>query len=68
MAAEIHPDAIQNLINGDHGDPFALLGPHPVERRRVDPRVPPDGENAGRAVRGIRQADRNEPFTRRGFF
>jgi 1,4-alpha-glucan branching enzyme len=28
MAAHIHPDAIQNLINGDHGDPFALLGPH----------------------------------------
>jgi 1,4-alpha-glucan branching enzyme len=31
MAADIHPDAIQNLINGDHGDPFALLGPHAVE-------------------------------------
>ena len=28
MAADIHPDAIQNLISGDHGDPFALLGPH----------------------------------------
>jgi 1,4-alpha-glucan branching enzyme len=28
MTADIHPDAIQNLINGDHGDPFALLGPH----------------------------------------
>jgi 1,4-alpha-glucan branching enzyme len=30
MAADIHPDAIRNLINGDHGDPFALLGPHPA--------------------------------------
>jgi 1,4-alpha-glucan branching enzyme len=30
MAADIHPDAIRNLINGEHGDPFALLGPHPA--------------------------------------
>ncbi len=25
---ELHPDAIRNLLNGDHGDPFSLLGPH----------------------------------------
>ena len=31
MASDIHPNAIQNLINGDHGDPFGLLGPHQIE-------------------------------------
>ena len=35
----IHPDAIQNLINGDHGDPFSLLGPHPAEGGTVSIRA-----------------------------
>jgi 1,4-alpha-glucan branching enzyme len=39
MATDIHPDAIHNLINGDHGDPFALLGPHPVEGGQVSVRA-----------------------------
>jgi len=30
MAADIHPDAIASLIDGDHGAPFDLLGPHPA--------------------------------------
>lgn len=28
MPPQIHPDAITSLLNGDHGDPFSLLGPH----------------------------------------
>ena len=30
MTFEIHPDALHALLNGDHGDPFAVLGPHPA--------------------------------------
>ena len=30
MTPDIHPDAIRNLLNGDHGDPFSLLGPFPA--------------------------------------
>ncbi|MEB2287109.1 MAG: 1,4-alpha-glucan branching protein GlgB [Anaerolineae bacterium] len=30
MTPDLHPDAIRNLLSGDHGDPFALLGPHPA--------------------------------------
>ncbi len=29
MPLEIHPGAIESLLNGDHGSPFELLGPHP---------------------------------------
>lgn len=39
MTVNIHPDAIQNLLNGDHGDPFALLGPHPAGEGRVSIRA-----------------------------
>ena len=28
MAPDIHPDAINSLLSGDHGAPFDLLGPH----------------------------------------
>ncbi len=28
MTLELHPDALHALLNGDHGDPFAVLGPH----------------------------------------
>ncbi|WP_106478812.1 1,4-alpha-glucan branching protein GlgB [Phytohalomonas tamaricis] len=27
----IHPGAAESLANGTHGDPFSVLGPHPVE-------------------------------------
>jgi 1,4-alpha-glucan branching enzyme len=37
--AEIHPDAIQNLMNADHGDPFGLLGPHPAGESAVSIRA-----------------------------
>ncbi len=30
MPAEIHPDAINSLLNAHHGAPFDLLGPHPA--------------------------------------
>ncbi|NDJ77773.1 MAG: 1,4-alpha-glucan branching protein GlgB [Chloroflexi bacterium] len=39
MAADIHPDAIQNLLNGDHGAPFDLLGPHPAGDNAVSIRA-----------------------------
>ncbi|MBN2470047.1 MAG: 1,4-alpha-glucan branching protein GlgB [Anaerolineae bacterium] len=35
MAFEIHPEALASLINGDHGAPFELLGPHPVPNRKT---------------------------------
>src|SRR5579871_3569002 len=28
MIAEVHPDAIASLINGEHGAPYQVLGPH----------------------------------------
>ncbi len=28
MSLELHPDALHALLNGDHGDPFSVLGPH----------------------------------------
>jgi 1,4-alpha-glucan branching enzyme len=31
----LHPDAIAALIDGRHGDPFAILGPHDTEAGRV---------------------------------
>ncbi|MBN2470827.1 MAG: 1,4-alpha-glucan branching protein GlgB [Anaerolineae bacterium] len=30
MPSDIHPGALESLLNGDHGSPFDLLGPHPV--------------------------------------
>jgi 1,4-alpha-glucan branching enzyme len=31
MALDIHPDALASLVNGHHGAPFELLGPHPEQ-------------------------------------
>jgi 1,4-alpha-glucan branching enzyme len=31
----LHPDAIAALVDGRHGDPFAILGPHATEAGRV---------------------------------
>ncbi len=39
MTPDIHPDAIRNLLNGDHGDPFSLLGPQPAGEGRVSIRA-----------------------------
>ena len=39
MTPDIHPDAIRNLLNGNHGDPFALLGPQPAGEGRVSIRA-----------------------------
>jgi len=33
--ATLHPDAVQALVEGRHGDPFALLGPHRTPAGRV---------------------------------
>jgi len=35
MTLDVHPDAIRNLLSGDHGDPFALLGPHPAGEGKI---------------------------------
>lgn len=39
MTVEIHPDAINALVYGDHGAPFELLGPHPAEDSTVSIRA-----------------------------
>ncbi|PJF44677.1 MAG: 1,4-alpha-glucan branching enzyme [Phototrophicales bacterium] len=31
----LHPDAIAALVHGDHGAPFDILGPHPVDDQTV---------------------------------
>jgi len=37
--ADIHPDAIQNLIDGNHGSPLDLLGCHQLNKTEVSIRV-----------------------------
>src|ERR1700712_1341602 len=39
MIADIHPDALNNLINGDHGAPYEILGPQPSEAGQVSIRA-----------------------------
>src|SRR4051812_35803326 len=41
MVAEIniHPDAVNNLMNGDHGAPYEILGPQPSEVGQVSVRA-----------------------------
>ncbi len=39
MTSEIHPDAIRSLLNGEHGDPFSVLGPHAVDGEHVSIRA-----------------------------
>ncbi|MDF3981760.1 1,4-alpha-glucan branching protein GlgB [Luteibacter sp. PPL201] len=38
------PAAIDALVEGRHGDPFALLGPHPVHGRRIIRTLQPGAE------------------------
>lgn len=35
MKADLHPDAMQALVEGRHGDPFAILGPQVTDAGRV---------------------------------
>ncbi len=39
MNADIPAGSIDALLNGDHGAPFDLLGPHPVDENRVSVRA-----------------------------
>src|SRR5258706_1706707 len=39
MTAELHPDAINAILNGDHGAPFDVLGPHTADDHNVVIRV-----------------------------
>lgn len=36
---DIHPDAVQAVIHGDHGAPFDLLGPHRIDDKTVSVRA-----------------------------
>jgi 1,4-alpha-glucan branching enzyme len=31
MSVTLDPDTVRALVEGEHGDPFAVLGPHPVQ-------------------------------------
>src|SRR5947208_13998297 len=39
MLLDIHPDAMVNLINGDHGAPYQILGPQPSDDGQVSIRA-----------------------------
>jgi 1,4-alpha-glucan branching enzyme len=39
MIETMHPDALQSLVSGDHGNPFELLGPHPVSDETISIRA-----------------------------
>jgi 1,4-alpha-glucan branching enzyme len=39
VANEIHPGAIDSLLNADHGSPFEVLGPHPLDDHSVSIRA-----------------------------
>ena len=34
-STSLHPDAAQALVEGTHGDPFAVLGPHDVDHEMI---------------------------------
>ncbi|MBZ0309516.1 MAG: 1,4-alpha-glucan branching protein GlgB, partial [Anaerolineae bacterium] len=39
MTSDIHPDAINSLLNAAHGSPFDLLGPHQISENQVSIRA-----------------------------
>lgn len=39
MNTDIHPEAIQSLVHGDHGAPFELLGPHATNDNLISVRA-----------------------------
>ncbi len=39
MSVEIHPDAIRSLVEGEHGAPYDLLGPHQIDDQHISVRV-----------------------------
>jgi 1,4-alpha-glucan branching enzyme len=39
MAANVHPDAIASLVNGDHGAPYDILGAHASGKTKVSIRT-----------------------------
>ncbi|MGQ9907719.1 MAG: 1,4-alpha-glucan branching protein GlgB [Candidatus Flexifilum sp.] len=39
MIENIHPDALNALVHGDHGAPFQILGPHPLDETRTSIRA-----------------------------
>ena len=49
---------IDAILAARHSDPFALLGPHPVDTERA-------AHRADLAERGVRQADLRQPLASR---
>ena len=39
MLPNVHPDALNALVYADHGAPFEILGPHPVDDKRLSIRA-----------------------------
>lgn len=39
MAVDIHPGALASLLNGDHGSPYDVLGPHVEEKGQLSIRA-----------------------------
>ncbi|MCL4249874.1 MAG: 1,4-alpha-glucan branching protein GlgB [Anaerolineae bacterium] len=39
MTIVVHPDALVSLINGDHGAPYDILGPHQISEKEVSIRT-----------------------------
>ena len=69
MTADLHPDAIMSLINGDHGAPFDLLGPHPAGDGVLSIRVfRPSAQSASIVIDGTGQQVLMTRLRDEGFF
>ncbi len=69
MTADLHPDAITALINGEHGAPFDLLGPHPAGDGALSIRVfRPSARSASVVLGGSGEAIPMNRLRDEGFF
>ncbi|NDJ84732.1 MAG: 1,4-alpha-glucan branching enzyme, partial [Chloroflexi bacterium] len=68
MTIEIHPGAIESLVNGDHGDPFSLLGPHQVDPETLSIRTFQPAAAAMQVVTAHGQKMEMERLHEAGFF
>lgn len=61
MTVEIHPNAIQSLLDGDHGAPFDILGAHEVGAKKISLRIfRPDAKKVFVMMPHGKQTRRNE--------
>ena len=56
--------AVDALVDGRHGDPFALLGPHTVEGRRVVRALQPFRDESASLAPGTAAAAETNEFSR----